>query len=727
MSGGESFQADLKVIPTLGDFSVEFWVIVSKSSEGYIEFLSQGNHPEPFYFGLDPSSKIRVGDSWVDTGAAVAKGKWVHLALTHSLTGQSVIYVDGTEVAAKAGVRLNGGTTSTRIGAQFSGPIDETFAGCLDDLAIWSAVRSPSEIAASAKGTTDFRGEALTAFYDFTSAASPNDLAPTSGGAGGAAVFHATKTVSLRDRSDPLRGVVRFNSGALDDRLVTDGFPSYYVNSAVSAIPQGFRTGFGWYSTLWPLTDTVIEGMQVGLGSTWIVPDNSSLPDSTAEKVCRNGPAWAQNASANSGSYGFYLMQTIEGSLGWWAGEQFKSVMPKYMINVTGNCYSTAQSGPGRTFFSEAVQANDTGTIQISNQILIPPDGMTFEQDFTGPQLGVTWASLPLPTFDHAYSNMAGDNSWTLFINAKNFKGPLIFVAPQFWSDGVATNPIQKGLGLDANDGLVGGLTSEWAQIPYYKYKDQSGVIYTKIPRLQFPVNGNGNFAISRDFSAYSSGAVGKSFADALNSGASLPQSVPSQSVYTATMSASSTGAYQDGKTLGNFSRLLAVQPLESNRAYGFSFGGAERLERLPQYFKQVGNKRVAISEAEAPLALVQASFGGATQTSGFIYGEPGWWSTSKAASADIKSTLHDGSEVVYRWYKFVDQPALQRFKLTAPERSALQAAAEKMQRDWANFSIMSPPTSGKLAAFDSGLMVTPPKGLEIGYVPIVVRQSAVK
>ena len=37
----------------------------------------------------------------------------------------------------------------------------------------------------------------------------------------------------------------------------------------------------------------------------------------------------------------------------------------------------------------------------------------------------------------------------------------------------------------------------------------------------------------------------------------------------------------------------------------------------------------------------------------------------------------------------------------------------------------LPPPTVGKLADLDPALIVTPPKGLEIGYVPIVTRQGA--
>jgi hypothetical protein len=37
----------------------------------------------------------------------------------------------------------------------------------------------------------------------------------------------------------------------------------------------------------------------------------------------------------------------------------------------------------------------------------------------------------------------------------------------------------------------------------------------------------------------------------------------------------------------------------------------------------------------------------------------------------------------------------------------------------------MAPPTRGKLVSFDPALIVTPPKGLEAGYVPMVTRQAA--
>jgi len=37
----------------------------------------------------------------------------------------------------------------------------------------------------------------------------------------------------------------------------------------------------------------------------------------------------------------------------------------------------------------------------------------------------------------------------------------------------------------------------------------------------------------------------------------------------------------------------------------------------------------------------------------------------------------------------------------------------------------MAPPSIGELATLDPALLVTPPKGLEVGYAPIVTRQEA--
>jgi hypothetical protein len=49
----------------------------------------------------------------------------------------------------------------------------------------------------------------------------------------------------------------------------------------------------------------------------------------------------------------------------------------------------------------------------------------------------------------------------------------------------------------------------------------------------------------------------------------------------------------------------------------------------------------------------------------------------------------------------------------------------EKLHRAWTkDRDYLAPPTVGKLADLDPAQIVNPPKGFEIGYVPIATRQE---
>jgi hypothetical protein len=81
---------------------------------------------------------------------------------------------------------------------------------------------------------------------------------------------------------------------------------------------------------------------------------------------------------------------------------------------------------------------------------------------------------------------------------------------------------------------------------------------------------------------------------------------------------------------------------------------------------------------------------------------------------------------VTYYWYRFADQPALLNADLTDKERESLQTRVEKLHRNWKkDRDYLAPPAIGKLAHIDPALIVTPPPGLEAGYVPIATRQES--
>jgi hypothetical protein len=93
-----------------------------------------------------------------------------------------------------------------------------------------------------------------------------------------------------------------------------------------------------------------------------------------------------------------------------------------------------------------------------------------------------------------------------------------------------------------------------------------------------------------------------------------------------------------------------------------------------------------------------------------------------------FKAHPGDGSVVTYYWYRFADQPALLNADLTDKERRSLQARVVKLHRNWKkDREYLAPPKIGKLADIDPALIVTPPQGLEAGYVPIATRQEAKK
>jgi hypothetical protein len=62
---------------------------------------------------------------------------------------------------------------------------------------------------------------------------------------------------------------------------------------------------------------------------------------------------------------------------------------------------------------------------------------------------------------------------------------------------------------------------------------------------------------------------------------------------------------------------------------------------------------------------------------------------------------------------------------LSDVERDEIQRRAELLHREWKKEREYLPaPARGQLADIDPALIVTPPAGLEIGYVPIVTRQG---
>tara|TARA_B100000131_G_scaffold220711_1_gene212184 strand:- start:761 stop:1045 length:285 start_codon:yes stop_codon:yes gene_type:complete len=87
--------------------------------------------------------------------------------------------------------------------------------------------------------------------------------------------------------------------------------------------------------------------------------------------------------------------------------------------------------------------------------------------------------------------------------------------------------------------------------------------------------------------------------------------------------------------------------------------------------------------------------------------------------------TLNDGSVVRYTWYRFVDQPAIAALDLSESQKERLQGLAERIHAQWNQQAVfIQPPSAGNLVQVQDEVLVNPPKGAEVGWVPVVISQT---
>jgi len=193
----------------------------------------------------------------------------------------------------------------------------------------------------------------------------------------------------------------------------------------------------------------------------------------------------------------------------------------------------------------------------------------------------------------------------------------------------------------------------------------------------------------------------------------------------------------------GSFMRPAATDPT----TFGFRWDDTlvartgtrgRSLVILPEYYHLVKDdsdhtgKWVAAAAKDVPAetGLARVSFAPAGRKPSKSYVTPddarSCWKKPGPVAGPFEARPGDGSVVTYYWYRFADQPALLNADLTDMERENLQARVEKLHRLWTkDREYLAPPTVGTLADIDPALIVTPPAGLEMGYVPIATRQEA--
>jgi len=488
-----------------------------------------------------------------------------------------------------------------------------------------------------------------------------------------------------------------------------------------------YSAGMGFYSAVWPLVDRPLADFQIGLAGSWITPENSDDKDTPLAPQGTLARTWKERAPTWAS-----VFQTVEGGLGYWQGNHFRYGSPKFSMNATPQCYDYEVGSPGWSFFysNEALPDNRLGIAQLSNRLLIPPDGLPFQGNPNGQFLGYTWMALPF-TDAVAGDPPTGEQSWTCFLSAGNFKGPIAYYIPETWSKiGKLFNyPYIYGRGLDARPAEMGGGAMEINTVPFFEANDQRGVTYSKIPQLQFPVDGDGRAYLVQDVTYYSKEALYDAFKSWRNGGPDCSGRLDNKGAWKSTLTTETTRYDQAREPIAGVDRVFDTKVFEGN-VWGLEWVKSDVASKgqFPQYYKRVGKKRVAVTAADVPAETHLGTQEFRLAAKGEPYTSPGAgaWTNPGPRSGPLTARLADGSVVTYAWYRFVDQPSFQQYHWNEEKKAKLQALVEKIHANWPiDRDYMAPPTRGELVTLDASLIVTPPKGMEVGYVPIVTAQAA--
>jgi hypothetical protein len=499
-------------------------------------------------------------------------------------------------------------------------------------------------------------------------------------------------------------------------------------------VPESYNAGFSLYVTAWPLLKNYPGNrFQTGLFGTWMFAQN-------------DGPAPTKK-----------LYSDIEGGLGWWRDTRYATETPKFIMGGVALNFSEWANGPGAgKGRSWEKPTGKYGVAQLSPRILWPPDGLNLKQGTCNEVFGYSYMNLPLADAKPTTAGKdvpTGGNCWTLFLNSGNFKGPVAFFTPYFWSRATVEDPSIGGLFLDSRPSKPNkAIQMETQYVPAYEAKDANGTMYARIAPTAFPRDANGDSPVVHRITAYNQTAIADSVKTWFENG------VPAKTKFDENGAAVHTFEGKGGSTWriytpntpkeektplawNSFATAVALDSV----TYGYRWNAdlvskTQSNDRatvtLPEYYRLDKNENdkaqwKVVPPFEVPeetgLAKVEFLRSKASPMEAYVTPEEATscWKKPGPIAGPFETKLGDGSVVTYYWYRFADQPAILNADMTDAEREKLQSRVEKLHQHWTHDrEYLPPPTVGKLADLDPALLVTPPQGFEIGYVPIVTRQG---
>ena len=515
---------------------------------------------------------------------------------------------------------------------------------------------------------------------------------------------------------------------------IKEGEMAGYLLVPHEKVAGTYNAGFSMYVAAWPLLKEYPgDRFQTGLFGTWM---------------------FAQYPGAKPAG----LYSDIEGGLGWWRDTRFATETPKFIMGGVAKNFNEWANGPG------AGKGRDWnkplgkyGIAQLSPWVLWPTDGLNLKQGTCGELVGYGYLPLPLskPKTTTAGKDVpTGDQSWTLFLNTGNFKGPVAFFTPYFWSRAGVDDSKLAGMMLDTRPSDPNrALQMETQYVPSVQAVDSKGETYARIAQTSFPRNPKGDSAVVHRVTAYDKSAMWDSVKAWFEGGeeASSVVNAKGAGLHTFKGKGGSTWKIYTPDTAKEKKVAMAWNSFATPEAldehtYGYKWNADlvtktdtknGPLVTLTEYYKLGKNKNdkpewivVSAKDVPAETGLAKHQFSRLKGKRSEAYVTPddakSSWKKPGPVAGPFQVMPGDGSVITYSWYRFADQPALLNADLTDVEREEMQTRVEKLHRNWKrDREYLAAPTIGALADIDPALLVMPPKGFEAGYVPIVTRQAA--
>ena len=493
-----------------------------------------------------------------------------------------------------------------------------------------------------------------------------------------------------------------------------------------------FNAGFSLYVAAWPLLKSYPgQEFQSGLFGTWMF---SQYDGPKPEKIYSD----------------------IEGGLGWWRDTRFATETPKFIMGGVSLNFSEWANGPGAGKGRDWKKPTGNYAIaQLSPWVLWPPDGLNLKQGTNGELFGYGYLPLPLTVAKKTTAGKdvpTGNQCWTLFLNTGNFKGPVTFFVPYFWSKPTVEKPELGGLFLDARPSEPNkAVQMETQHVPAYLAKDTKGDTYARVAPTHFPTKPGGDAPLIHRITAYNKAALWDGVQAWFDGGKAVSGTIDPKAaaVHTFKGAGGATWRIYPPGTERNKKVPLAWNSFATpialdDTSYGYKWAkdtvaNDGSLITVPEYYRLEKDKKdkekwvvVSAKDVPAETGLAKVEFPtrrGPDRRPYLTPDEPdSSWKKPGPAAGPFEAKLGDGSVATYYWYRFADQPALLNADLTVAERETLQKRVEMLHKSWTkDREYLPPPTVGKLADLDPAVLVTPPKGLEVGYVPIVTRQGLKK